>query len=790
MIDYKLIPVLLFGNADKEKRKKLKKEIWNLNKFNIKTILVPFLFEDFIAWGKKKSKYIEEICDENLNLELEKEIAYFSERILIDVESPSTSVEVVNILLDNKKINNKKILIFLPEKIITRKNDDKKKSFVSKRIGQEIGFVALDKILEQRGTFEVIEKKAHKEFLTYLNTYYNHLTFKNDFNYSSTNISKTNIFSFTTHRWTRYIKTQLNSFNEFINPKFNNQFSCKRNSKINLEKIMKSFSDFLAFEASKYEHINKLIGQNQRVEPSKFVSSILIKGGKRLVYTLNKDADNIKKEEIKIIELISNNILKFNNISSFAYHKFNENDPRFKTWTLKSGQLSSIDQHLSNKSVLFNKVDIKSFFDSIDHTILENIVKFFGIDKKGKINEFVNKLNETNKGILQGLSSSPLISNIYLLPLDILFSRDENQINKVKNFIKKIMKDNKKEKIFLLDNVEILSKLFRNINFKYTRYSDDILISSSLSSTKSRQELNAISLSLTNILKVLFNLEYNKEKIREIDIKRDKTFKYLGININYNENKNIVFPSISRSSKKRIKKWDINKETSNSIEGFKRYVEFIEKNLYNRSYIYPNFNFGKEKFLNFSELLKIESKFINHYNVNGVSKTSKDFKTIIELKYNEYKFNIEFTKVKDNPFKRIVDIYYITKNGERIYYSDYDLCEKIASSRLSLSEKKKVQCEINYLFKEGGKSDYKNFYLFNSNLTNKTICPEIIVISIICNLKWNEIYSENYRRKAVMCINAIRKKEIIDKFFYSKNSIKKNDFEKYKNENPPYNFYW
>lgn len=65
-------------------------------------------------------------------------------------------------------------------------------------------------------------------------------------------------------------------------------------------------------------------------------------------------------------------------------------------------------------------IDVTSFYDSIDHSILEHkIVEIIGEEQFAKaISNFLNRVMQSNKGLPQGLLASDTLATLYLQPLD------------------------------------------------------------------------------------------------------------------------------------------------------------------------------------------------------------------------------------------------------------------------------------------------------------------------------------------------------------------------------------
>lgn len=135
------------------------------------------------------------------------------------------------------------------------------------------------------------------------------------------------------------------------------------------------------------------------------------------------------------------------------------------------------------------KIDIKDYFDNIDHEILLNSLEKYNVDKptrgliekllKPKI-EYEGVIIEKNKGIIQGSPLSPILANIYLNEFDktleiknvnfarfsddiFIFEKKKddvyNLINKIENILKDDFKLNIKNEKVLVGKVEEMEYL-------------------------------------------------------------------------------------------------------------------------------------------------------------------------------------------------------------------------------------------------------------------------------------------------------------------------------------------
>lgn len=122
------------------------------------------------------------------------------------------------------------------------------------------------------------------------------------------------------------------------------------------------------------------------------------------------------------------------------------------------------------------EIDIRKYFESIDHVHLSNILLKF-INNKILVSLIMkyqncliqndNKIKRKNKGIVTGSSISPIISNLYLLDLDKQYSK-YNYIRYCDNIYVFVV--NKEEGITLITNIskDIKDKYILEINHNKT----------------------------------------------------------------------------------------------------------------------------------------------------------------------------------------------------------------------------------------------------------------------------------------------------------------------------------
>lgn len=156
---------------------------------------------------------------------------------------------------------------------------------------------------------------------------------------------------------------------------------------------------------------------------------------------------------------IMNNILKERNISKYA-----------KAYVPNAGIIDNVKFH-KNQNVII-KLDIKNFFDSITFKDIYTIYRQFGYTKN--VSHLLANLCTLNNRLPQGSPCSPILSNIFFKSID-----------------------------------ERIGAYLRSLNYRYTRYSDDITISGDIKN----EQIHAIICFIEKILNEK-DLRLNKSKTK------------------------------------------------------------------------------------------------------------------------------------------------------------------------------------------------------------------------------------------------------------------------------------
>ena len=262
-------------------------------------------------------------------------------------------------------------------------------------------------------------------------------------------------------------------------------------------------------------------------------------------------SNNINGLKLKQNHKMMNDIL----IKNISFSKFT------KAYVKESSIIKNAKCHLYNNT--FIQIDIKNFFQSINHRKLLNIL-FFEINKnkhyfipKDECLKFLNTCYFSSKGLPIGLVISPTLANIYMKSFDnILYSK-----------LKKIGFD----------------------NIIYTRYADDIVIS--YKNRLNKEDIYRIKDIVKEQLKFL-GLKINENKFRYVSLYTSNHVKITGINIckvKMNGNDNYRYLTVGRNKRELIyklafnlleceKKDSLYQHRLKKLRGYYSYVYSVEGN--------------------------------------------------------------------------------------------------------------------------------------------------------------------------------------------------------------------
>ncbi len=257
----------------------------------------------------------------------------------------------------------------------------------------------------------------------------------------------------------------------------------------------------------------------------------------REIVTYIDDDCELRREHEKIVSFLRKNVYN----SLFA-----------KAYVCKGGIFENAKAHMYND--VFIKLDIKDFFNSIDHEKLKEQL-YIEINKRNKITEnecwkIVHKCSCGYYGLPLGLVSSPDLANIFLKRFDNLF------YGRIRRKARKC-------------NIE---------NVIYTRYADDLTVSFKYSYSYS----DFVSYVKKVAVKLLaeFGLELNKGKTKICRINKSNHVRITGISI-VKDDENYRTISVGKKLKNEIFWKAINyydypeKVGDNEIQQLKGMLSFV-----------------------------------------------------------------------------------------------------------------------------------------------------------------------------------------------------------------------
>ena len=324
--------------------------------------------------------------------------------------------------------------------------------------------------------------------------------------------------------------------------------------------------------------------------------------------------------------------------------KFHKNSNGFRPNKSTESSLSQFTSYVyRNKCYYIVDVDIKGFFDNVDHGKLikqlwtlkirdKKLLKIISIMLKAKI----IGIGVPTKGTPQGGILSPLLANVVLNELDWWLS-NQWMTYKVKG---------KEFKKYPRQNGTICSYerawLRKNTNLKefyFTRYADDFKII-----CKSYDDAVRLKIATTKWLKERLNLEVSEEKTKIVNIKRNYS-EYLGfkIKVRKKNKKGKRFTIISHISDKAKKK--VKAEIKDSLKAIRKEKNTKEKvkkiDKYNKKVIGIHFYYNKATMISidFARIYKELSQSISKTFKNAISynKTNSLNNGFIENTYGKSK---------------------------------------------------------------------------------------------------------------------------------------------------------
>lgn len=289
-----------------------------------------------------------------------------------------------------------------------------------------------------------------------------------------------------------------------------------------------------------------LIWRNYMQNSSLKIRYIPKRRGYRKIVTYKNGEQELRNFHRNVNMLISKRVIQ----SKFA-----------KAYIKNRSIISNAKEHMYND--IFIMVDIKDFFQSINHTRMTNLL-FREINKGNKkttvtkvtCRKIVESCSISDKGLGVGLVPSPALANIYLKQFDGILYGTLKKMN--------------------LENV------------RYTRYADDMTISYRGISAFSTEIIDTISRLLKR-----YGLKLNSKKSKIIDLEKSNHVRVTGIIISKGQNNNRVL-TVGRKRKnelyqnaiKLVKKEKSNRSESeiNRVKGMQSFILSVEGIEYENTY--------------------------------------------------------------------------------------------------------------------------------------------------------------------------------------------------------------
>lgn len=349
-------------------------------------------------------------------------------------------------------------------------------------------------------------------------------------------------------------------------------------------------------------------------------------------------------------------------------------------------------------------IDIKGFFDNVNHAKLKKQMWNMGIQDKnliciiGKIlKSEIKGIGIPTKGTPQGGIISPLLSNIVLNELDWWVSDQWETFKTEKNYTK-YRNEGSNTRIDNSHKYRALKK--SNLKEMYiVRYADDFKVF-----CRSYNSAKKIFNAIRQWLKERLYLEISDEKSKITNLKKNYT-EFLGFRIKVKK-KNKKYVSQSHMSKKQIQ--ETIRKLKEQIKVIQKKSEVKEVNKLNAMIL------GSHNYYKIATLVNLDFGYINFivsktlYNrLRSLTTNKHNFsKTYIRL-YGEYK-----EKVKSIRNVTIFPIYGVTTSPARIF--NPKICNYTEEGRKLIHDKinKNIDGMITYLLKH---QSSKNSNEYNDN---------------------------------------------------------------------------
>lgn len=349
-------------------------------------------------------------------------------------------------------------------------------------------------------------------------------------------------------------------------------------------------------------------------------------------------------------------------------------------------------------------IDIKGFFDNVNHAKLKKQMWNMGIQDKnliciiGKIlKSEIKGIGIPTKGTPQGGIISPLLSNIVLNELDWWISDQWETFQTERNYR---MYRNEGSNIRIDNSHKYRALKKSNLKEMYiVRYADDFKVF-----CRSYNSAKKIFNATRQWLKERLNLEISEEKSKITNLKKSYT-EFLGFRIKIRK-KNKKYVSQSHMSKKQIK--ETIRKLKEQIKVIQKKPEVKEVNKLNSMIL------GSHNYYKIATLVNLDFGYINFivsktlYNrLRSLTTNNHNFsKTYIRL-YGEYK-----GKVKSIRNVTLFPIYGVTTSPARMF--NPKICNYTEEGRKLIHDKinKEIDGMITYLLKH---QSSKNSNEYNDN---------------------------------------------------------------------------
>ncbi|WP_100065247.1 RNA-directed DNA polymerase [Miniphocaeibacter massiliensis] len=542
-----------------------------------------------------------------------------------------------------------------------------------------------------------------------------------------------------------------------------------------IKNMQKSFykdmyiEDFLAFELEYVKNINAILKllEEDVYEPSEvniFYSPK--KNGLSRKFTLLNLIDLIIYQAILniIVDQVYNQIEVNFNTQCFGNIMIKTDDENNQFITKKwKYQWNNFDKqckiYFSRGYKYVVKLDVASFYDTINHSILRQILEEYEVEghliellllllkefSKNNNDFFVSK---TDIAIPQGPDTSSVLSEIFLSKLDY----------------------------FIMEKLSVK-------NFRYIRYSDDIIIFSK------NKKVAKLMLAYTEFAIKSLGLNIQMDKFsfeEELNNKNIKTKEFSNITKEYKKNYKIKSKQHKKLKKKLIE--SINNDINKTIIKFSLYKlnkddeikSILISNIENMdNFIEPIIYYLNKYYKEDLEVIEILENYLNEEQVYNYNK-AYIYLNFSGLRYKNIKFNNEQlinNQDERNWLKILGIVKWISKIGKfdkinRLTFENYYLVrESILNESSDFYLKKYLENEnsmlaLNAYYKFNGKAELQ----FNDNYNSfiKNIIKDEISIKDLVNEEFYSIFNMYIPNEIIQDMTKEKMKQLIEQLKFHK----------------------